>query len=76
MISYLQFSSRIGQACAFIAASLISPILAHAGIDNGKGNGGENNGNPSITIRLKPFRTQDQESHCWQLLLGRSFFSP
>jgi len=45
MISYLQFSSRIGKVCALIAAALIFPVLAHAGTDHGNGNGGQNNGN-------------------------------
>jgi len=33
------------RACALAAAMLILPALAYAGTDNGKGNGGQNNGN-------------------------------
>jgi hypothetical protein len=44
-MSLVQTSTRIGKVCALIAATLIFPILAHAGTDNGNGNGGQNNGN-------------------------------
>jgi hypothetical protein len=30
--------------CALVAATLILPVLAFGGTDNGKGNGGQNNG--------------------------------
>jgi hypothetical protein len=36
---------RLGKTCALVTASLILPVLAYAGTDNGKGNNGQNNGN-------------------------------
>ena len=37
--------NRIRKVCALVAASMILPALANADTDNGKGNGGKNNGN-------------------------------
>jgi hypothetical protein len=41
----LQSQNNIPKIFAVVAASLILPGLALAGTDNGKGNGGQNNGN-------------------------------
>jgi hypothetical protein len=41
---YLKIYNRIRKVCALVAATLILPVLAYAGHDNGKGNNGENNG--------------------------------
>jgi hypothetical protein len=41
---YLKIHNRISKVCALAAATLILPVLAYAGHDNGKGNNGENNG--------------------------------
>ena len=39
------FKNHISKIFAIVAASLILPVLAYAGTDHGKGNGGQNNGN-------------------------------
>jgi hypothetical protein len=39
---YLKIHNRISKACALVAATLILPVLAYAGHDNGKGNKGDN----------------------------------
>jgi hypothetical protein len=44
-MKYLQSQNNIPKVFAAVAASLILPGLALAGIDNGKGNDGQNNGN-------------------------------
>jgi len=36
---------HLRKVCALLAATLILPVLAFAGTDNGKGNNGQNNGN-------------------------------
>jgi hypothetical protein len=41
---YLKIHNRISKVCALVAATLILPVLAYGGHDNGKGNNGENNG--------------------------------
>jgi hypothetical protein len=41
---YTGASKGICKICALLAATLILPILAYAGTDNGKGNDGKNNG--------------------------------
>ena len=41
---YRSASRGICKFCALLAATLIIPMLAYAGTDNGKGNGGQNNG--------------------------------
>lgn len=41
----LQNHNGIRKVCALVAASMILPVLAYASTDNGKGNGGTNNGN-------------------------------
>jgi hypothetical protein len=50
---YLRSHNRIGKVCAIVAAALVLPVLAYAGRDNGKGNGGENpgkqNGDPPVS---------------------------
>ena len=40
-----RFHNRVGKVCAVLAATLILPVLAYAGTDNGNGNNGQNNGN-------------------------------
>jgi hypothetical protein len=45
LMKYLQSQNNIPKIFAVVAASLILPGLALAGTDNGKGNGGQNNGN-------------------------------
>jgi hypothetical protein len=39
-----RFLDRVGKVCALLTATLILPVLAYAGTDNGKGNNGQNNG--------------------------------
>ena len=41
---YLGVFRRICKICALLAATLVLPILAYAGTDNGNGNDGQNNG--------------------------------
>jgi hypothetical protein len=41
---YRSASKGIRKACALLAATLILPMMAYAGTDNGKGNNGQNNG--------------------------------
>lgn len=41
---YSPLPNSIGKACALAAATLLLPLLAYAGTDNGKGNNGQNNG--------------------------------
>ena len=36
---------HLSKVCALVAATLILPVLAFAGTDNGNGNNGQNNGN-------------------------------
>ena len=36
---------HLRKVCALLAATLVLPVLAFAGTDNGKGNNGQNNGN-------------------------------
>jgi hypothetical protein len=45
LMKYLQSQNDIPKIFAVVAAFLILPGLALAGTDNGKGNGGQNNGN-------------------------------
>jgi hypothetical protein len=45
MYVYIRSHNRIGKVCALVAATLVLPFMAYAGTDNGKGNGGQNNGN-------------------------------
>jgi hypothetical protein len=43
-MKYPRFLDRVGKVCVLLAATLILPVLAYAGTDNGKGNNGQNNG--------------------------------
>jgi hypothetical protein len=42
---YCKIHNRFNKICALAAATLILPALAYAGMDNGNGNYGQNNGN-------------------------------
>jgi hypothetical protein len=43
-MSITLFHNPIPKLCAFVAVTSILPVLAYAGMDNGKGNNGQNNG--------------------------------
>jgi hypothetical protein len=53
-MKYPRFLDRVGKVCVLLAATLILPVLAYAGTDNGKGNNGQNigkqNGHDNIPV--------------------------
>jgi hypothetical protein len=46
--------NRLSKCGALVAAALVLPGLAFAGTDNGKGNGGQNNGNQVGKVPVVP----------------------
>jgi hypothetical protein len=45
---------RVCRICALVAATLVLPVLAYAGTDNGKGNHGQNKGHHKVPEEVSP----------------------
>ena len=65
-IMFPLFLNRICKVCAVVTATLLLPLLAFAGTDNGNGNDGQNNGNQYG--RNPPMTTVPEANAGWVLI--------